>query len=60
VLAKAHTSDSTKALGKLTTVTDGRRRIISDPPMIAPIEEIFADVQADAIYDHVAAGSGSG
>ena len=51
MLAKAHTSDSTKALGKLTTVVEGRRQIISDPPMIVPIEEIFADVQADAIYD---------
>ncbi len=51
MLAKAHTSDSTKALGKLTTVVEGRRQIISHPPMIVPIEEIFADVQADAIYD---------
>ncbi len=51
LLAKAHTSDSTKALGKLTTMVDGQRRIISDPPMIVPIEEVFADMQADAIYE---------
>ena len=50
LLAKAHTSDTMKAVGKLTTVVDGQRRIISDPPMIVPVEEIFADVQADAIY----------
>jgi uncharacterized protein (DUF2252 family) len=50
MLAKAHASDSTKALDKLTAVVDGRRRIISDPPMIVPVEEIFADVQADMIY----------
>ncbi len=50
LLAKAHASDSMKALDKLTTVVDGQRRIISDPPMIAPVEEIFPDVQADAIY----------
>ena len=50
LLAKAHTRDSTQALGKLTTVVDGRRRIISDPPMIVPVEEVFADVAADAIY----------
>ena len=49
LLAKAHTRDSMQALGKLTTVVDGQRRIISDPPMIVPIEEVFADVQADAI-----------
>ncbi len=50
LLAKAHTADSTKALDKLTTVVEGRRRIISDPPMIVPVEEVFADVQADTIY----------
>jgi uncharacterized protein (DUF2252 family) len=50
LLAKAHTSDSMKALDKLTTVSDGRRRIISDPPMIVPVEEVFADMQADTIY----------
>jgi uncharacterized protein (DUF2252 family) len=50
MLAKAHTADSTKALAKLTTVVDGRRRIISDPPMIVPIAEVFADQQVDAIY----------
>jgi uncharacterized protein (DUF2252 family) len=50
LLAKAHTADSTRALRKLTTVTDDRRQIISDPPMIVPIEDVFADVQASAIY----------
>ncbi len=50
LLAKAHTRDSTQALAKLTTVADGRRRIISDPPLIVPVEEVFADVQADALY----------
>src|ERR1019366_8313102 len=49
LLAKAHTRDSTQALGRLTTVVDRRRQIISDPPMIVPIEEVFAEVQADAI-----------
>ena len=50
LLAKAHTSDTMKAVGKLTTVVDGQRRIISDPPLIVPVEEIFPDVQAGAIY----------
>jgi uncharacterized protein (DUF2252 family) len=53
LLAKAHTRDSTQALGKLTSVVDGRRRIISDPPMIVPVEEVFADVEADAIYKEI-------
>ena len=51
MVAKAHTQDSMRALGKLTTMVEGRRRIISDPPLIEPIEEVFADAQADAIYD---------
>jgi len=50
LLAKAHTRDSMQALDKLTTVSDGRRRIISDPPLIEPVEEVFADVQAREIY----------
>ena len=53
LLAKAHTKDSTLALRKLTTVADGQRRIISDPPMIMPIEDVFADVQAGAIYQEI-------
>ncbi len=50
LLAKAHTSDSMKAVAKLTAVVDGQRRIISDPPLIVPVEEVFAGVQADTIY----------
>src|SRR6476619_30510 len=53
LLAKAHTRDSTQALGKLTTVADGRRQIISDPPMIVPAEEVFSDVQASAVYEQI-------
>ena len=37
--------------GQAHTVVDGQRRIISDPPLIEPIEEVFADAQAGAIYD---------
>jgi uncharacterized protein (DUF2252 family) len=55
LLAKAHTRDSTQALRKLTTMTDGQRRIISDPPMIVPVEELFAHIQADAIYEQLRA-----
>ncbi|MFD8749928.1 DUF2252 domain-containing protein [Kitasatospora sp. NPDC059577] len=50
LLAKAHTHDSTQALGKLTAMVEGRRQIVSDPPTIVPVEEISSDVQADAIY----------
>jgi uncharacterized protein (DUF2252 family) len=53
LMAKAHTRDSTQVLGKLTTVTDGQRRIISTPPTIVPVEEVFSDVQAGAIYEQI-------
>ena len=50
---KAHTHDSMQALDKLTTVTDGRRQIISDPPTIVPVEELYPDRQASAIYEQI-------
>ena len=53
MLDKAHTKDSTQAVAKLTTETDGKRQIISDPPTIVPIEQLFPDVQAAAIYDEL-------
>ena len=49
MLAKAHTRDSTHALRKLTTVVDGQRKIVSDPPMIVPVEDVFTD-DRDALY----------
>jgi uncharacterized protein (DUF2252 family) len=55
LLAKAHTRDSTQALAALTTNVDGQRRIISAPPTIVPVEEVFPNVQADAIYEQIRA-----
>jgi hypothetical protein len=55
MVAKARTRDSTQALGKLTTLVGGRRRIISDPPMIVPVEEIFSDMPTDAVYQQIRA-----
>ena len=39
-VAKARTRDSMQALDKLTHIVDGERRIISDPPLVQPIEEL--------------------
>jgi uncharacterized protein (DUF2252 family) len=47
VVAKAHTKDSMRALDKLTTVVDGERRIVSDPPLCVPIDELFPGLEAD-------------
>jgi hypothetical protein len=41
MVTKARTRDSLQALDKLTTVVDGQRRIVSDPPLIVPVEEVF-------------------
>jgi uncharacterized protein (DUF2252 family) len=49
-MAKARTRDSTQALAKLTTVKDGRRRIISDPPLVVPLEELAGHLDVDAVY----------
>jgi len=49
VLAKAHTHDSMQALSKLATQADGQWRIISDPPLIEPVEQVFPDAQASAM-----------
>jgi uncharacterized protein (DUF2252 family) len=39
-LAKARAKDSLRAFSKLTTTVDGEPRIISDPPLIVPIEDL--------------------
>jgi uncharacterized protein (DUF2252 family) len=54
MVAKAHTQDSMRAQAKLTSEIDGKRRIVSDPPLIEPVEEIFPEVQADQIYKLIA------
>ena len=34
LLEKAHSKDHMKALNKLTTIVDGRRQILDDPPIV--------------------------
>ena len=46
-VAKARTRDSMSALNKLSHVVDGERRIISDPPLIQPIEELLDGMELD-------------
>jgi uncharacterized protein (DUF2252 family) len=41
-LAKARTRDSTQELARLTHLVDGRPRIISDPPLVVPVDELVA------------------
>jgi len=53
--ARARTRDSMQELDKLTTVTGGRRRIVSDPPLVEPIEEVFPDVPPDVLEERMRA-----
>jgi Uncharacterized protein conserved in bacteria (DUF2252) len=45
-LTKARTRDSLQAFNKLTTLVDGQRRIVSDPPLIVPVEELLSEGDA--------------
>jgi hypothetical protein len=47
-VAKAHKRNSLAALSKLTHDVDGEPRIISDPPIIVPIEELLRGGEATA------------
>lgn len=51
VVTKAHARDSLQALGKLATVVDGQLRIVSDPPLIVPTEELFPQDVSDEIHE---------
>ena len=48
---KARSRDNLQALSKLTTVVDGRARIISQPPLLVPVEELYGEDTSEQIYD---------
>jgi uncharacterized protein (DUF2252 family) len=50
-VAKARTRDSTQALAKLTHVVDGQRRIINNPPLIVPVEDVAEGMDREQIMD---------
>jgi uncharacterized protein (DUF2252 family) len=52
-VAKARSKDSLKAFAKLTEVVDGERRIVADPPLIVPIEDVASDAGRDEIEGFV-------
>ncbi len=55
-LAKARTKDSVQALSKLTEVSDGQRRIVSDPPVIVPLRDLTSTFGVSVSDDEVQAG----
>ncbi len=52
-LAKARTKDSMTAFSKLTHVVDGQARIIDQPPLIVPIEQLSPGEDRDALFERL-------
>ena len=43
-VAKAQAKDSMKAFNKLVQMVDGHPRLVGDPPLIVPLEELLPDL----------------
>jgi uncharacterized protein (DUF2252 family) len=52
-VAKARAKDRMKAMAKLTRRVDGELRIVSDPPLVVPVEELVSGADANAITETV-------
>ncbi len=52
-VAKAQTKDRLKAAAKLTHEVDGEMRIVSDPPLIVPVEEVYGELGARQTEDMI-------
>lgn len=52
-VAKAQTKDRLKAAAKLTHEVYGEMRIVSDPPLIVPVEEVYSELGARQIEDMI-------
>ncbi len=52
-VASARGKDSLRALSKLTQQVDGHPRIVSRPPLIIPVEELFPAADSAAIEDRM-------
>ncbi len=57
-LEKARHKDNLKALARLTERVDGDLRIISDLPLVAPIEEILPNAEVGRAYERMRAALG--
>jgi uncharacterized protein (DUF2252 family) len=52
-LAKARTRDSMSAFSKLTREVDGEPRIVADPPLIVPIDDLATGTERDELFDRL-------
>ena len=46
-VAKVHTKDSMRALAKLCRAVDGELRIVGNPPLVTPIEDVVPHAEQD-------------
>jgi uncharacterized protein (DUF2252 family) len=51
--AKIRTHDSRHAFNKLTGLVDGRRRILPDPPLIVPVQDLMPDADRRQLEDQI-------
>jgi uncharacterized protein (DUF2252 family) len=52
-VAKRRAKDHLRAFAKLTEIADGERRIVNDPPLIVPIEELVPADQQERLAETV-------
>jgi uncharacterized protein (DUF2252 family) len=50
-LAKSRAKDSLKAFARMTEIVDGEPRIVNDPPVIVPIEDLAGPERAHEVED---------
>ena len=52
-VASVHTKDSLRALTKLCQTVDGELRIVGNPPLVTPIEDVLPNAEQDHLEDVV-------
>jgi uncharacterized protein (DUF2252 family) len=50
-VARAHTRDSLAAFSKLTREVEGRPRIVADPPLIVPIDDLAQGTEREEMFE---------
>jgi uncharacterized protein (DUF2252 family) len=50
-LTKARTRDSMSALSKLTHVVDGQTRIVADPPLVVPLDDLAEGSEREEMFE---------
>jgi uncharacterized protein (DUF2252 family) len=54
-IAKARTRDNMSAFSKLTHLVNGSARLVADPPLIVPIEQLAEGRERDELFDELGA-----